>query len=140
MAAMIQAYKDGMHVINLSLGGGSSWPGYPDAALADALATRGLIVVAAMGNDGDKGLWEASSPAVAKRGTAVASFDNSYVMGRSFYVNGDRNKTFRKSLFNQNIANFDSVFVKIGILFFQFQYFIIIFFFLLFVFKEIDFT
>jgi len=88
IAAMERAYKDGMDVINLSLGGGSSWSGYPDAVAADKLAEKGLIVVAAMGNDGDKGMWEAGSPAMATKGFAVASFDNVRYMAYGATIDG----------------------------------------------------
>jgi subtilisin family serine protease len=54
IAALERAYKDGMDIVNLSLGGGSSWAGYPTSVVADKLAAKGMVVVAAMGNDGDK--------------------------------------------------------------------------------------
>ena len=82
-AAMERAFLDGMDVINLSLGGGSAWAGYPTAVAGDRLSKAGLIVIAAMGNDGVFGLWETSAPAVGNEVIAVASFDNAYYRGRN---------------------------------------------------------
>lgn len=62
VAAMERAWSDGMDIINLSLGGGSSWPEYPTSMCGKILSEAGVIVVAAMGNEGVVGLWEASAP------------------------------------------------------------------------------
>jgi len=90
IAAMERAFKDGMDVINLSLGGGSSWAGYPSSVAATKLSEKGMVVVSAMGNDGDKGLWEASSPAMSSKGFGVASFDNSRYMAYGFKVDNSK--------------------------------------------------
>ncbi|MFT4108198.1 Ig-like domain-containing protein [Propionicimonas sp.] len=66
IAAMEQAAKDGMNVINLSLG--SSSASWPDDALGQAAANlvkKGVVVVAAVGNSGSSGLFTAGTPAVA---------------------------------------------------------------------------
>ncbi|RKP10392.1 peptidase S8/S53 domain-containing protein, partial [Thamnocephalis sphaerospora] len=76
IAGMEKAFLDGMDIINMSLGGGSSWAEYPDAAAAARLAERGVVVVASMGNDGDKGMWEASSPGLGPNVIAVGSVDS----------------------------------------------------------------
>jgi subtilisin family serine protease len=76
VAGMERAHQDGMQVINMSLGGGSSWSEYPDAAAAERLSQLGVVVVASMGNDGDKGMWEASSPGLAPSVIAVGSVDS----------------------------------------------------------------
>lgn len=81
VAAMEKAFEDGMDVINLSLGGGSSWADYPTAKAGDRLSKAGMVVVAAMGNDGAYGLWETSAPSVGKEVIAVASFDNKVFAG-----------------------------------------------------------
>lgn len=76
VAAMDQAYRDGMNVVNLSLGATSvSWPnetGYPLTQQAALMVSRGVVVVAAVGNT-DKGLFTAGSPAVAPGVIAVAA-------------------------------------------------------------------
>ncbi|KAI8050943.1 peptidase S8/S53 domain-containing protein [Syncephalis plumigaleata] len=76
IASLERALKDKMDIVNLSLGGDSSWGESSDAIVAERLARRGLIVVAAMGNSATKGLWEASSPAIAPSAFSVASLDN----------------------------------------------------------------
>ncbi|KAI8801531.1 peptidase S8/S53 domain-containing protein, partial [Cladochytrium replicatum] len=81
IAAMEQAYLDGMNVINLSVGGSSSWSVFPEAVAAGALARMGVLVVAAVGNDGTQGLWETSSPAIDASATAVGSLENTYYLG-----------------------------------------------------------
>ncbi|KAI9597756.1 peptidase S8/S53 domain-containing protein [Syncephalis fuscata] len=76
IAALERAFKEKMDIVNLSLGGDSSWGQSPDAVVAERLSRKGLIVVAAMGNSATKGLWEASSPAIAPSAFSVASLDN----------------------------------------------------------------
>ncbi|MGC3995919.1 MAG: S8 family serine peptidase [Propionicimonas sp.] len=66
IAALERAASDGMNVVNLSLGASSaSWPDDPLGVAAANLVKKGVVVVAASGNSGDKGLFTASSPAVA---------------------------------------------------------------------------
>ncbi|KAL7754195.1 hypothetical protein RI367_000176 [Sorochytrium milnesiophthora] len=74
--AMELAYLDGMSVVNLSLGGLSTYDDDPTATVATRLAELGMIVVGAMGNDGPKGLWQTASPASARKAFGVCSFDN----------------------------------------------------------------
>ncbi|KAI9270540.1 peptidase S8/S53 domain-containing protein [Phascolomyces articulosus] len=75
MKAMEQAYEDGMDVINLSLGD-IGWPDSPSSVLADILTTKGMIVVAAAGNEGNKGIFEVGAPSLGKNVISVASTDN----------------------------------------------------------------
>ncbi|KXN74649.1 subtilisin-like protein [Conidiobolus coronatus NRRL 28638] len=82
--AMEMAFVDKMDVINLSLGGGSAWSEYPDSVVANRLVQKGLIVVAAAGNDGDKGMWEISSPSIGPGVISSASFDSEKYMARAF--------------------------------------------------------
>ncbi|MGO4956742.1 S8 family serine peptidase [Luteococcus sp. Sow4_B9] len=80
LAAMERAEADGMDVVNMSLGAGMmTWPDYPTAVAADAMADRGTIVVAAAGNDGEDGVFTAGAPSVGSKTIAVASYDNSHV-------------------------------------------------------------
>ena len=89
VSAMERSFKDGMDVINLSLGGGSAWPGYPTAKVADRLSKQGLIVLGAMGNDGDQGLWNGASPGLSAEGLGIASFDNAFYLGRVLQASPD---------------------------------------------------
>lgn len=79
LAAMVQAGKDGMNVVNLSLGATAvSWPNetaYPLTQAAANLVKQGVVVVAAAGNS-DKGLFTVGSPAVAPGVISVAATDS----------------------------------------------------------------
>ncbi|KAL7746170.1 hypothetical protein RI367_007850 [Sorochytrium milnesiophthora] len=86
IAAMEQAYKDGMDAINMSIGGGTSFSEFPDAVVASRLGELGLMVQSALGNDGAKGMFQASSPGVAAHGFGVASFDNVVKLAPGFTV------------------------------------------------------
>nr|WP_255436470.1 S8 family serine peptidase [Tessaracoccus sp. MC1756] len=76
--AMERAQADGMDVVNLSLGASfQAWAQYPTAAAADRLAASGVIVVAAMGNDGANLGQSLGAPATGRDVIAVAAFENS---------------------------------------------------------------
>ncbi|KAG9301181.1 hypothetical protein G9A89_012564 [Geosiphon pyriformis] len=83
--AMERAYKDGMDIINLSLGGAAGWDQSPDAVVAQRLSQKNLTIVSAIGNDGDQGIFMASTPSVASSAISVASVDNAKVLG--FFLN-----------------------------------------------------
>ncbi|KAF7723370.1 hypothetical protein EC973_002069 [Apophysomyces ossiformis] len=85
MKAMEQAFIDGMDVINLSLGD-VGWPDSPASILADNLALRGMIVCAAAGNEGDKGIFEIGSPSLGRHVVSVASVDNSHVLAYTLQI------------------------------------------------------
>ncbi|KAG0271527.1 hypothetical protein BGZ95_000659, partial [Linnemannia exigua] len=86
MKALLRAARDGMQVINLSLGGPGGWRQDREARLADELAKNGTIIVAAMGNEGQMGLFEASSPGVAESAITVASTENEFRSNMYFTV------------------------------------------------------
>ena len=90
--ALLRAYRDGMDVINLSLGGPDGFSQAPAAVVASRIAQNGTIVVASgvcklqrnkqagfipslAGNSGKSGAWLPSSPAVGKGVIAVGSVD-----------------------------------------------------------------
>ncbi|KAI9267864.1 peptidase S8/S53 domain-containing protein [Sporodiniella umbellata] len=79
MKAMEAAFMDGMDIINLSLGD-SGWPESPTSMLADELSLRGMIVCAAAGNEGDRGIFEVGTPSLGRHALSVASVDNDYVL------------------------------------------------------------
>ena len=87
LEAMELAAKDGMNVINMSLGSDfEAWPNYPDAVAADNLVAAGIHVVAAQGNAGAAGLFSGGSPASGHGVIAVGSVDNSQVRQMAFRV------------------------------------------------------
>ncbi|KAJ3360543.1 hypothetical protein GGF32_008284 [Allomyces javanicus] len=76
LAALEAAHKDSVDIVNMSLGGPAAFADAPDARAVDKLSKLGIMVISALGNDGDKGLFQASSPGIASKGFGVASFDN----------------------------------------------------------------
>ena len=77
IAAMERIYRDGADVLNMSISENlSSWPEAPTAQAATRLAKKGIVVVAAAGNDRFDGLWAAGAPGVGKDVIAVGSVDN----------------------------------------------------------------
>lgn len=70
------AFNQGMHIINMSLGGGASYKTSPIAALADKLTAHGMAVVASAGNNGDDGIGMVGNTGLGDMSTSVASFDN----------------------------------------------------------------
>ncbi|KAF9434007.1 hypothetical protein BGZ76_008685 [Entomortierella beljakovae] len=89
MKALIRAASDGMQVINLSLGGPGGWRQDREARLADAMAKNGTIIVAAMGNEGQMGLFQSSSPGVAESVITVASTENDFRNNMYFSVDSN---------------------------------------------------
>ena len=83
MKAMERAYLDGMDVVNLSLGD-LGWPESPTSLLADELSLKGMIVVAAAGNEGEKGMFEVGTPSIGKHALSIASVDNTKVLSHTF--------------------------------------------------------
>lgn len=79
IAAMEQAYADGMQVLNMSIGSSFQWPQYPTAQAADRLVKKGMVVVASIGNSGASGLYSAGAPGLGKDVIGVAAFDNTHV-------------------------------------------------------------
>ncbi|KAI9156046.1 hypothetical protein H9P43_009156 [Blastocladiella emersonii ATCC 22665] len=88
LQGMTAAFKDGMDIINMSLGGGSSFFDYSTAIAASRLADKGLVVMSALGNDGAQGLFHAAAPGVALNGFGVGSFDNAKALKQAVKVEG----------------------------------------------------
>ncbi|KAG0349405.1 hypothetical protein BG004_006434 [Podila humilis] len=89
IAALEKAYDDGMDVVNLSLGGGSSWANTALAKAAGRLVDLGVVVVAAIGNDGEQGLFEVSSPSIHRSSISVGSFEGAGYLSNYFETEGN---------------------------------------------------
>lgn len=76
LAAMEQAYKDGMQIVNMSIGSPFQFADYPTAKAANQLSRRGVIVLVAMGNDAAYGEFSGGAPGTAEEVITVASVDN----------------------------------------------------------------
>jgi minor extracellular serine protease Vpr len=88
LSAMEHAYKDGMQVINMSIGSAFEWAQSPTAVAASKLVSKGMVVVASIGNSGTSGLYAAGAPGLGRNVIGVASYDNTSVYLPYFEVNG----------------------------------------------------
>lgn len=81
MMGINQAYEDGSDIISISSGFGTRWSEDPLAVLVERIVDKGVIVVAAAGNNGKAGLFPAGegSPAVGHGVASVGSVVNSLV-------------------------------------------------------------
>ncbi|KAI7871042.1 peptidase S8/S53 domain-containing protein [Spinellus fusiger] len=85
--AMEMAYKDGMDIINMSLGDHGGWEEDVMAVVADRLVALGVHVVAASGNIGTSGIFLTAAPATGRDVIAVAASVNDYAPGYILQVN-----------------------------------------------------
>jgi len=91
LEALNQAKTDDMDVVNLSLGTDfASWPDYPDAAAASALAASGVVVTVSAGNSGDTGLFSVGTPAVGAGVISVASYETATIRSKAIAIAGDK--------------------------------------------------
>jgi minor extracellular serine protease Vpr len=87
LAAMERVLHDHMDVLNMSIGAGfDNWPQSPVAQAADKLVKKGVVVVAAIGNNGSSGLYAAGSPGVGDNVIGVAAFDNTELNGTPYFT------------------------------------------------------
>lgn len=70
------AYEDGADIITASIGGPSGWSEDPWAVAVSRIVEMGVPCTISAGNDGDYGLFYASTAANGKKITAIASIDN----------------------------------------------------------------
>ncbi|MFC4638790.1 S8 family serine peptidase [Deinococcus hohokamensis] len=75
--AMERAYKDGMQVLNMSIGSAfENWAETPSAKVASRLVKKGMIVVASAGNSGAGGQYSMGGVTMGDNVISVASVDN----------------------------------------------------------------
>src|SRR5690625_1994272 len=72
IAAMEQAIKDGVDIMNLSLGNSVNGPDYPTSMAVNRAIELGTAVVIASGNDGPNH-WSVGSPATASKALSVGA-------------------------------------------------------------------
>lgn len=89
IAALEMAYKDGMDVVNMSLGAAFQWPQYPTAVVSNRLVKKGVVVVASAGNSGANGAFSLGAPGVGEDVIGVASYDNVAVFLNTFTISPD---------------------------------------------------
>lgn len=84
--AMLDAYDQGMDIINLSLGEGGSWTESMLGVLASRIANMGVPVVAAAGNEGQAGAIYLNNPATGVDAWAIGSVDNTVLPAQNATV------------------------------------------------------
>lgn len=95
ITAMEQATKDGMDVVNMSLGAAYMvLPDYPTTKAVKTMVDAGVVVAIAQGNDGADGLWTLGAPGAATEAITVASVDNTVETNYYFTASGVDNKFF----------------------------------------------
>lgn len=73
LAALEEAVKDGVDIINLSLGNSVNGPDYPTSLAVNEAAKRDIAVVIANGNSGPNN-WTVGAPATATNAIAVGAY------------------------------------------------------------------
>ncbi|KAK7408332.1 hypothetical protein QQX98_009480 [Neonectria punicea] len=98
IAAFNRAYEDGADIITASIGGPSGWSEEAWAVAVSRIVEQGVPCTLAAGNEGDVGMFYASTAASGKGVTAVASFDNTKAVSllnvSHYTVNGSREQEF----------------------------------------------
>jgi len=87
LAAMERAAKDGMQVLNISIGSAFSWPEYPTAKAASRLVKRGMVVAVSAGNSGTSGQFATGAPSLGENVIATAAVDNVKLELQTFTIN-----------------------------------------------------
>jgi hypothetical protein len=93
LAALEQCSFDKMDVINIS-SGKQGWPRSPYYKAIKKLVAKGVIVVAATGNEGAKGLFQVNEPSIEKNVISVGSIDLPVVPKFSIYTSVNMDKEF----------------------------------------------
>ncbi|KAG0276750.1 hypothetical protein BGZ95_007096 [Linnemannia exigua] len=104
LSAMEMAFKDGMNIINMSLGGGSAYRDGPEAKLAETLTANGMVVIAAAGNEGSDGAWMVSDLGLGDSTTSVASFDGAFATFNYFTYAGVNYPYLSSIIFSANVG------------------------------------
>src|SRR5699024_3623971 len=73
IAAMEEAVKDGVDVMNLSLGNTVNGPDYPTSKAVNEAARQGVAVIVANGNTGPEN-WTVGAPATAMDAMSVGAY------------------------------------------------------------------
>ncbi len=92
LAAMERSVKDGMQVVNMSLGSAfDNWAETPLAKAGNRMVKKGVVLVASAGNSGREGQYSMGGPTMGESVISVASVDNVKVDLTSFTLsNGSK--------------------------------------------------
>lgn len=93
IAALEQAYKDGMQVVNLSIGSAfENWEATPSAKVGSRMVKKGMIVVASAGNSGANGQYSMGGVSMGDNVISVASVSNLKLEVSNFTITPDGSK------------------------------------------------
>ncbi|KAI9324114.1 peptidase S8/S53 domain-containing protein [Zopfochytrium polystomum] len=101
-AAIYRAAADGADIINLSLGGGPSFPDEPIGVAVTRVSAAGVIVAGAAGNDAGKGFMQSSNPAGALGAFSIGSFDNAFAFARNITIDGVSFGSWGEGIYNSS--------------------------------------
>ncbi|KAJ1983938.1 hypothetical protein H4R33_004563 [Dimargaris cristalligena] len=73
--ALQMAYLDGMKIINISISAPAGFAMDMDASFGDYLNSKGVAIIAAAGNQGQRSFWMTGSPATGRHVVAVGSME-----------------------------------------------------------------
>ncbi|CAI2173969.1 3110_t:CDS:2, partial [Funneliformis geosporum] len=114
MKAVLKAVDDGMDVINMSLGGFGDTKNVMVMLINDLAKYKGIIFVAAIGNDGRNGLFSNLIPAIAQHVIGVCSFETNEVI--NFKAFDSKNPKFVINYITKNVSPFPFKKAKIKLL------------------------
>ncbi|GAA6041120.1 hypothetical protein JCM8097_004125 [Rhodosporidiobolus ruineniae] len=86
---MMRALQDGAQVVSISIAGGQGWiDTSPSQVVADYLASQGVHVIMAAGNERTEGAFFADGPAATYGGTAVGAVDTTWLPAYNATLSG----------------------------------------------------
>ncbi|GEM09984.1 subtilisin-like protease [Rhodotorula toruloides] len=87
VAALTRALQDKVNVVSMSLGSSVGWlDDSPVQIMASYLGSKGIHVVASVGNERNEGLFAADQPAASILGTGVGGVDPTYLPAYYAYL------------------------------------------------------
>ncbi|CAD7063042.1 unnamed protein product [Tilletia caries] len=89
-AAIVKAYQDGMDIISMSFSFASGWQQAFVARIVSSVVSLGTPVVLSMGNSGETGMFDPTSPTLAKGAYSVASVQNKDLYGYTFAIKSSK--------------------------------------------------
>ncbi|KAI0161371.1 peptidase S8/S53 domain-containing protein [Xylariaceae sp. FL1272] len=96
--AYLQAFEAGSNIITASIGGASGWSEDPWAVVVSRIVDAGVPCTVSAGNDGDYGLFYASTASNGKRVSSIGSVDNwvtpELYINSYYSIDGGKEQTF----------------------------------------------
>uniref|UniRef100_A0A0K3CFE5 BY PROTMAP: gi/472583139/gb/EMS20793.1/ subtilisin-like protease [Rhodosporidium toruloides NP11] gi/647397360/emb/CDR40336.1/ RHTO0S05e01794g1_1 [Rhodosporidium toruloides] n=1 Tax=Rhodotorula toruloides TaxID=5286 RepID=A0A0K3CFE5_RHOTO len=87
VTALTRALQDNVNIVTMSLGSSVGWlDDSPVQIMANYLGSKGIHVVASVGNERNEGLFAADQPAASRIGTGVGGVDPTYLAAYYAYL------------------------------------------------------